>query len=61
MELNKLTVTITKKLTGTGSAEHIQILSKDEISVNVVLMADKIEVKDSRSKQDKIASEKGDE
>ena len=60
MELNKLTVTITRKLTGAGSADHIQILSSDHISVNVVFMADNIEVKDSRSRQDKIASEKGD-
>lgn len=40
----KLTVTITK--TADGKREYIQIMSEDMLSVNVVLVADSIEVHD---------------
>ena len=42
----KLNVTITK--TSTGMADYIQIMSDDQVSVNIVLVAEKIEVKDHR-------------
>ena len=42
----KLNVTITK--TSDGSRDYIQIMSDDMITVNVVLVADEIEVKDGR-------------
>ena len=48
MELN---VTITK--TSTGMADYIQIMSEDQVSVNVVLVAEKIEVKDYRKPKEK--------
>ena len=42
----KLRVTISKA--ATGAAEYIQIMSDDQVSVNVVLVAEKIEVTDMR-------------
>ena len=41
-----LNVTVTK--TADGKQDYIQIMSDDAISVNVVLVADKIKVKDYR-------------
>lgn len=41
-----LRVTITP--TATGGQDYIQIMSLDQVSVNIVLIADKIEVKDTR-------------
>ena len=46
-----LNVTITK--TSTGMADYIQIMSDDQISVNIVLIAEKIEVADHRYLQPK--------
>jgi len=43
-----LNVTITK--TADGKQEYIQIMSGDMISVNIVLVADAIKVKDHRKK-----------
>ena len=42
----KLTVTVTK--TTNGDADYVQIISDDQFGVNVVLIADEIEVKDMR-------------
>lgn len=42
----KLRVTITK--TSDGGGDYIQIMSSDMLSVNVVLVADAIEVNDMR-------------
>jgi hypothetical protein len=42
----KLNVTVTR--TSTGDQDYIQIMSEDMISVDVVLVADKIVVKDHR-------------
>ncbi len=42
----KLTITITK--TADGLQEYVQIMSADMVSINVVLIADEIEVKDTR-------------
>lgn len=42
----KLNVTITK--TSDGRSEYIQIMSNDQMTVNVVLIADKIEITDTR-------------
>ena len=42
----ELEVIISK--TSTGDQDYLQITSKDMISVNVVLVADKIKIKDSR-------------
>jgi hypothetical protein len=44
--LSKLTVQITK--TADGQNEYLQILSGDQFSVNVVLIAASIEVRDQR-------------
>lgn len=52
----KLTVTVTK--TSNGLMDYVQIMSGDSVSVNIVLIADKIEVKDRRSLQDILASQK---
>ena len=52
----KLVVTVTK--TSNGLMDYIQIMSDDSVSVNIVLIADKIEVKDHRCLQDKITSQK---
>jgi hypothetical protein len=43
---DKLRVTITE--TSDGLAEYIQIMSADTMSVNIVLIAGKIEVEDCR-------------
>ncbi len=40
-----LTVTIQKSL---GSMDYVQIMSDDQMSVNVVLMANKIVIRDMR-------------
>ena len=50
-EVMILNVTITK--TSTGMADYIQIMSDDQISVNIVLIAEKIEVADHRYLQPK--------
>ena len=47
--IEKLEVTITK--TADGKDEYIQIMSGDYVSVNVVLIAKKIVVKDGRKKK----------
>lgn len=44
--INTLRVTVTK--TSDGQSEYIQVMSADQISVNVVLIASKIEVLDMR-------------
>ena len=47
--VEKLTVTITK--TSDGSNDYIQIMSSDMISVNVVLVAGRIELQDARNSE----------
>lgn len=42
----KLTITLSK--TATGDRDYLQVLSADGWSLNIVLIADSIEVKDSR-------------
>ena len=42
----KLAITITK--TSDGLGEYIQIMSEDMLSVNIVLVAEKIKVEDYR-------------
>lgn len=42
----ELTITITK--TAVGNKEYIQIMSDDTVTVNIVLVVDKINVKDAR-------------
>jgi len=44
----KLLVTVTK--TSNGLMDYIQIMSDDSVSVNIVLIADKITVVDHREK-----------
>ena len=46
--LNHLSIVVTK--TADGLSDYVQIMSADMLSVNVVLVADAIEVKDSRPK-----------
>ena len=45
-ELSQLTITVTK--TSDGKSEYLQILSPACIPVNIVLIANKIIIKDSR-------------
>lgn len=47
--LDKLTITISK--TATGTSDYVQILSGDSFSLNVVLIADEIEVRDERESE----------
>lgn len=42
----KLTIQVTK--TANGQQEYMQIMSDDMFSINVVLIADKIEIRDDR-------------
>jgi hypothetical protein len=51
----KLNVTVTK--TSDGARDYIQIMSDDMFTVNVVLVADLIEVRDAR--EPKVAPAKG--
>ena len=44
----KLRVTITK--TSDGESDYIQVMSEDMLAVNVVLVAEEIEIRDSRPK-----------
>ena len=46
MEIKKLNITITK--TADGAREYIQILSEEQISINVVFVARSIDLKDHR-------------
>jgi len=46
MEIDKLNVTITK--TADGRRDYIQIMSADQISVNIVFVADRINIQDHR-------------
>ncbi len=45
--MDKLTITVTK--TANGQQEYVQIMSDDVIEVNIVLIADSIDLKDYRS------------
>lgn len=45
--LDLVRVTITK--TADGKREYIQLMSADQVSVNVVVVATKLEVQDSRN------------
>jgi hypothetical protein len=47
----KLNVTITK--TSIGDSDYIQIMSEDQVTVNIVFVAEKITVKDHRKKEDR--------
>jgi len=49
--VKELTVTITK--TSTGEHDYIQIVSDDQLSVNIVLVAEKIIASDYRPKEKK--------
>lgn len=42
----KLTITVTK--TSDGLREYVQIMSEDMISINIVLIAEKMEIEDYR-------------
>lgn len=46
--IDRLNVTITK--TADGKADYIQLMSKDMISVNVVIVAEEISFEDWREK-----------
>lgn len=48
----KLTVTVTK--TSRGDQDYIQVMSDDQTSVNVVLIADRIDVTDYRVKASRV-------
>ena len=45
----KLNVTITK--TSIGTADYIQIMSDDTVSVNIVLVAEEIKIVDHRQEE----------
>ena len=49
MNQPKLTVTITR--TRDGSAQYMQIMSADQLALNIVLIADEIEVRDARGNE----------
>jgi len=51
----KLDVTITK--TSIGTSDYIQIISEDQITVNIVMIAEEIRVKDHREPRVKIPDE----
>ena len=49
MEFEKLNLTIIK--TTTGTMDYLQITSEDQLSINIVLIAEKIELKDYRGEE----------
>jgi len=53
---NQLTVTVTK--TSNGLFDYVQVMSNDSVSVNIVLIAEKITVEDRREKFDSLEEEK---
>ena len=57
--IQKLKITITK--TSVGTAEYVQVMSDDTVSVNVVLVAGEIEVIDARpsEKRKTVSGTKG--
>lgn len=52
----KLKITITK--TANGLHEYVQIMSDDQFAINVVLIADEIDVLDARPKPKRLAKAK---
>ena len=48
-QVGKLTITVTR--TADGSAQYVQIASPAAMPVNIVLIADEIEIKDRRGHQ----------
>ena len=53
---NQLTVTVTK--TSNGLFDYVQVMSNDSVSVNIVLIAEKITVEDRREKFNSLEEEK---
>ena len=53
MELN---ITVTP--TAVGNKQYIQIMSDDAVSVNIVLVVDKININDARSHENKVEERK---
>lgn len=47
MKNMKLTVTVSK--TRQGDKDYLQVLSEDQFSINIVLLADKIELQERRT------------
>lgn len=45
-DIQKLNIQVTK--TSDGQKEYVQIMSEDMFTINVVLIAEKIEIKDDR-------------
>jgi hypothetical protein len=45
----KLTVTVSK--TADGKTDYLQVLSGDQFALNIVLIADKIEMRDARGER----------
>lgn len=50
--LQKLKITVTK--TSNGQDEYVQIMSGDQFTVNVVLIASEIEIVDTRPQPKKV-------
>jgi hypothetical protein len=51
MENKILKITISK--TSLGNMDYMQIMSEDMVSINIVLIAEKIEIHDARNKKEK--------
>jgi len=51
MENKILKITISK--TSLGNMDYMQIMSEDMVSINIVLIAEKIEIHDVRNKKEK--------
>jgi len=49
MNLNDLTVIVSK--TADGKSDYMQIMSRDMVSINVVFVAPKIELEDTRGRK----------
>ena len=47
----KLTITVTK--TANGEADYLQVMSADQFAINIVLIAEQIEIEDLRPKEPK--------
>jgi len=48
----KLIITVSK--TANGEKDYVQVISDDQFSINVVLIADEIEIRDARTTKETV-------
>lgn len=57
--MNELNINVTITKTSGGEKEYIQIMSEDNVTINIVLVVDKINIQDLRPKAKAIKIKQG--